>query len=82
MDSGVGGTEFDVLDDYLAEGPDPVNATVLSERVLGTSNTYVGPDKDGFLTVGLLWLPGKATIYTNGKKALQVDNPRVGDVEI
>jgi beta-glucanase (GH16 family) len=80
-DTGVGGTEFDVLDDYSAQGPDRVNATVLADKVLGTANPYVLADKEGFLTVGLLWLPGKAVVYYNGKPALQVVNPRVGDVE-
>ena len=31
--------------------------------------------------MGLLWLPGQAIVYCNGKEILRVENPRVGDVE-
>jgi beta-glucanase (GH16 family) len=80
-DTGVGGTEFDVMDNYSVQGPDRLNATVMVNKPLGTASPYIKPDKDGFITVGLLWLPGQATVYYNGKQALHLDNPRIGDVQ-
>jgi beta-glucanase (GH16 family) len=80
-DAGVGGTEFDVMDNYSVQGPDRLNATVLVNKSLGTASPYIKPDRDGFITVGLLWLPGQATVYYNGKQALHLDSPRIGDVQ-
>jgi beta-glucanase (GH16 family) len=81
VDSGVGGTEFDVMENYSVQGPYRLNATVMVNKPLGTASPYIKPDKDGFITVGLLWLPGQATVYYNGKQALHLDNPRIGDVQ-
>jgi len=36
-------------------------------KSLGTERIYCMPDKDGFITSGLLWEPGKLTFNCNGK---------------
>ena len=38
------------------------------------------PDKDGFITSGLLWTPGVAAYYCNGKEICRWEDPRVSDV--
>jgi beta-glucanase (GH16 family) len=37
-------------------------------------------DKDGFMTVGLLWTPGSAIYYCNGKEVLRWEDPRIACV--
>ena len=37
-------------------------------------------DKDGFLTMGLLWTPGLAIYYCNGKEIARMESDRVSNV--
>ncbi|MEM1213973.1 MAG: hypothetical protein AAGI68_16935, partial [Planctomycetota bacterium] len=41
---------------------------------------YFMPDEDGFVTVGILWLPGSVTVYTNGVPTSGWTNPRICSV--
>ena len=40
------------------------------------------PDKDGFITSGLLWTPGSAIYYCNGREVLRWENPRISSVPV
>ena len=46
----------------------------------GTQTIYVDHDRDGYITTGLLWLPGQAAIYNNGKLVAQWESPRISSV--
>ena len=50
-------------------------------KAVGSQNIYVRTDKEGYITTGLLWTPGLAVIYNNGKEALRWENPRVSDLQ-
>jgi beta-glucanase (GH16 family) len=47
----------------------------------GSFTQYVEPDKDGFITVGMLWTPGKVVEYDDGQETGSWENPRVGSLE-
>jgi beta-glucanase (GH16 family) len=47
---------------------------------LGSGCNYVQADKDGFITCGLLWTPGSAIYYCNGKEILRWESPRISIV--
>jgi hypothetical protein len=49
-------------------------------RSIGTDTLYAQPDTDGFITVGLLWTPGLAVYYYNGREAARWENPRIGNI--
>jgi predicted dehydrogenase len=41
------------------------------------SAVYFNPDPEGYVTAGLLWLPGQAVFYCNGKEVARWENERV-----
>ncbi len=47
----------------------------------GAVTLYNHPDKDGFITVGLLWTPGSLVEYDNGKETGRWESPRISNVE-
>ena len=49
-------------------------------KSVGSACNYVQADKDGFITPGLLWTPGSAVFYCNGKELWRWDDPRVSCV--
>ena len=85
-DTRDGGMEFDILE-YLARyGPYRYNVACHRDgyekdhKSLGTERIYVQPDKEGFYTAGLLWEPGSATFYCQGKAVAHWKDPRVSSV--
>jgi len=88
-DPGVGGMEFDAVDWLSRWGIYRFNiaqhANLYSkdhtDKFVGTMNNYVRADKDGYSTVGLLWTPGAAVVYNNGREIYRWENARVGDVQ-
>lgn len=82
-DTGHGGMEFDIMEHLTRWGPFRYNIALhwdgyqKDHKSIGTSNIYVQADKDGFITAGLLWLPGSATFYCNGKIVAEWKNDRV-----
>ena len=46
----------------------------------GSEKIYIQPDKDGFITSGLLWLPGKVVFYCQGQEVARYENERVSNV--
>ena len=53
--------------------------TDLGEKALSVNMRV--DNADGFITSGLLWTPGSAVYYCNGKVVAQWENPRVSNVQ-
>ena len=81
-----GGMEFDIMEHLTRWGPFRYNISMhydgygISHKSVGSDKIYVQPDKDGFITCGLLWTPGSAVFYCNGQEVLRWENPRIADV--
>lgn len=41
---------------------------------------YTRLDQEGYITTGLLWLPGELVIYNNGQEVLRWESPRISSV--
>ncbi|PTX97026.1 hypothetical protein DB345_07570 [Spartobacteria bacterium LR76] len=81
-----GGMEFDVFEGQSMWGPYRTtfgvhwDDYVKYHKSAGTSSHYNRPDKDGYLTIGMLWLPGHISVYSQGRLQGSWDSPRVGSV--
>jgi beta-glucanase (GH16 family) len=51
-----------------------------AHKQTGSECVYVQPDKDGWITSGLLWTPGSAIYYCNGREVLRSEDPRISSV--
>jgi beta-glucanase (GH16 family) len=86
-DKGVGGMEFDIMEFLSAWGPYRYNIAMIWDgygkgmKATGSTHNYVRADKDGYITSGLLWTPGSAIYYCNGREILRWENPRVSDLQ-
>lgn len=86
QDTGNGGMEFDIMEQLTRWGPNRYNVAMhwdgygKDHKHHGSDKIYVQPDKDGFITAGLLWTPGLAIYYANGKEVLRWEDPRVSNV--
>ena len=56
-------------------------ATARAVNKTAVRRTIFFPDKDGYITAGLLWTPGSAIYYCNGKEILRWENPRISDLQ-
>lgn len=81
-----GGMEFDIMEQLSRWGPYRYNIAMhwdgygKEHKTNGTGSIYVQPDRDGFITCGLLWTPGLAVYYCNGREVLRWEDPRVSAV--
>jgi beta-glucanase (GH16 family) len=81
-----GGMEFDIMEFLSGWGPGRYNIAMhwdgYGDKTKTTAMpfTYGTPDKDGFITAGLLWTPGSAIYYCNGREVLDFESPRVSNV--
>ncbi len=86
IDTKFGGMEFDIVEQLSTWGPYRYNVAfhwdgyAETHRSIGTSNIYILPDKEGFFTAGLLWEPGKAVYYVNGKPVAEWTCERIANV--
>ncbi len=86
QDTANGGMEFDILEHLSRWGEHRFNIAMhydgyaKDHRALGSERVYAEPDKDGFVTCGLLWSPGLLVYYYNGREVLRWKNPRVSNV--
>jgi len=86
QDTKNGGMEFDIMEYLTRWGPYRYNVAMhydgyeKEHKAIGSDTLYVQPDKDGFLTCGLLWTPGLAVYYCNGHELLRWENPRISTV--
>ena len=76
QDTANGGMEFDIMEHLTRWGPHRYNIAMhwdgygKDHKSLGSDKIYVQPDAGGFITCGLLWTPGSAIYYCNGKEVL------------
>ena len=86
QDTHNGGMEFDVMEHLDRWGLYRYNIAMhwdgygKEHKSVGSDKIYVQPDKEGYITCGLLWSPGHASFYCNGREVLVWDNPRISDV--
>ena len=85
-DTARGGMEFDIMEFLSRWGSYRYNIAMhwdgygKAHQATGSEHNYVQPDKDGFITAGLLWTPGSAIYYGNGREIVRWENPRVSSV--
>lgn len=85
-DTGDGGMELDIMEHLTRWGPHRYNIAVhfdgygKQHKSVGSSCNYVPADKDGYITSGLLWLPGSVVFYGNGLELWRWDDPRAATV--
>jgi beta-glucanase (GH16 family) len=85
-DTNKGGMEFDIMEYLTTWGPYRFNVACHWDgygkyhRSLGTTCVYMPTDEDGFITVGMLWLPGVWAIYGNGVELARWESARVSNV--
>ncbi len=86
QDTKNGGMEIDIMEQLARFGPFRYNIAVhwdgyqKDHKSIGTERIYCMPDKDGFITSGLLWEPGKLTFYCNGNVVGVWQNERIATV--
>lgn len=86
QDTANGGMEFDIMENLTRWGTRRYNVAVhydgydKDHKSIGTDKAYARPDKDGYLTCGLLWTPGRAAFYANGREVARWEDARVSDV--
>ncbi len=84
--TGNGAMEFDIMEHLGRWGRYRFNIAMhwdgydKNHQQTGSQTIYYQPDKDGYITAGLLWLPGEAVIYINGKEAARWETPRISNV--
>ena len=77
------GMEIDWVEAQSSWGPHRFNASChwdgygKEHKKLGTNANYIPADPDGFITVGMLWLPGHLSFWGNGEKFWQWESPRI-----
>jgi beta-glucanase (GH16 family) len=87
QDTANGGMESDIMEHLTRWGPCRYNIAMhwdgygKEHKALGSSLVYVQPDKEGFITAGLLWTPGLLVYYGNGREVAQWEDPRVASVQ-
>jgi beta-glucanase (GH16 family) len=86
QDTGRGGMEFDIYEHLTRWGSNRYNIAMhwdgygASHKSIGSDRIYFRPDQEGFVTAGLLWLPGLAVYYCNGVEVARWQNPRISSV--
>ncbi len=84
--TGDGAMEFDIMEHLTRWGPYRHNIAFhwdgygKDHKQTGTGNIYIQPDKDGFITCGMLWLPGKVIYYSNGREVASWEAERISNV--
>ena len=82
-----GGMEFDILEGlsiwgaYRHDLGMHWDSYMKYHKTIGMLNAYFQPDKDGYVTVGMLWLPGKLVFYDNGRESASWESPRIGSLQ-
>jgi beta-glucanase (GH16 family) len=82
-ETGNGGMEFDITESQSSWGIHRFNVAChwdnygKEHKSIGSSSNYVQADADGYIVVGLLWLPGRFVVYGNGQEIFRWESPRV-----
>ena len=78
-----GGMEIDIMEAQSIWGPHRFNIAChwdgysKEHKKLGTSANYVATDAEGFIVIGMLWLPGSLTFYGNGEEIWRWESSRI-----
>jgi len=86
QDTANGGMEFDIMEHLTRWGSNRYNIAMhydgydKDHKSIGADKIYVQPDKEGFITCGLLWTPGSAIYYCNGQEVARWEDPRISNV--
>ncbi len=84
-DTGNGGMEFDIMEHLTSWGPYRYTIAMhwdgynKNHKATGAT-VYFKPDDDGFVTSGLLWTPGLAVFYCQGKEVARWKNHRISSI--
>ena len=85
-DTKNGGMEFDIMEHLTRWGVNRFNIAThwdgygKEHKSNGSHAIYYTPDKDGFVTSGLLWTPGELVFYCQGREIGRWKNERVMNV--
>ena len=85
-DTGQGGMEFDIMEYLSRWGGYRYNIAFHwdgygdKHQQTGSQTIYIDHDRDGYITTGLLWLPGKAAIFNNGRLVARWESSRISNV--
>lgn len=85
-DTGNHGMEFDIMEHLTRWGPNRFNVAFhwdgygKDHQQTGSQNIYYQPDAEGYVTAGLLWLPGVAVIYANGLEVARWETSRMSSI--
>jgi beta-glucanase (GH16 family) len=85
-DTKNGGMEFDIMEHLTRWGANRFNIAMhwdgygKEHKSIGSTSIYYTPDKDGFVTSGLLWTPGELVFYCQGQEIGRWKNERVMNV--
>ncbi|MGE9268693.1 MAG: glycoside hydrolase family 16 protein, partial [Verrucomicrobiales bacterium] len=80
------GMEFDIMEHLTRWGPTRFNVAMhwddygKEHKAVGSDMIYTRPDAEGYVTCGLLWLPGKAVYYYNGEEVARWEHERISRV--
>ncbi len=81
-----GGMEFDIMEHLTRWGPHRFNIAFhwdgydKNHKATGSTAIYTAHDAEGFITAGMLWLPGKVVYYVNGNEVARWEHERVCSV--
>jgi beta-glucanase (GH16 family) len=79
------GMEFDIMETLSIWGPYRHDWGMhwdnyqLHHKSNGDFQFYITPDQDGYITVGMLWLPGMCALFDNGVEVARWESPRVAN---
>lgn len=81
-----GGMEFDIMEHLSGWGPYRFTTAYHydgydDDHKAAGAGAYTAHDKEGYITTGLLWLPGLAVVYNNGKEISRWETDRISTVE-
>ena len=82
-----GGMELDIMENLSGWGRYRFNQAFhwdgyeAGHKSAGSAWVYVEADKDDFITIGMLWLPGLCVYYSNGVEIGRWEDPRVCSVQ-
>lgn len=78
--------EFDIMEYLSGWGPHRFTTAFhwdgygKNHKATG-AGTYTAYDEDGYITTGLLWLPGLAVVYNNGQEITRWETDRISTIE-
>lgn len=85
-DTGNGGMEFDIFEHLTRWGPYRYTTAMhwdgygKDHKATGAA-VYFYPDEEGYVTAGLLWLPGFMAYYCNGREVARWENDRISSIQ-